>query len=128
MTTELKVTELDDTLLIETTRRHSLIQSCLTPRPYVKKVTMLEANTIGGGKTTVRRSLFFVLLAFMLAMICLGAAKRDFQTGKLLSVTADERLDEGTTYRWAIFTVQRGDLIVTARGGRVRRHSGDIGQ
>jgi hypothetical protein len=64
----------------------------------------------------------------MFAAICFSAARHDFQTGRLLSVTADERLDEGTTYRWAIFTVQIGDLVITARGGRVRRHSGDIGQ
>jgi hypothetical protein len=57
-----------------------------------------------------------------------GATKRDFQTGKLISVTADERLYEGTSYRWAIFTVQIGDLVYTARGGRIRRRSGDFAQ
>jgi hypothetical protein len=27
-----------------------------------------------------------------------------------------------------IFTVQIGDLVYTARGGRIRRRSGDVGQ
>jgi hypothetical protein len=76
----------------------------------------------------VHKILPLVVLALMLGAICSGAAKRDFQTGKLLSVTAEERLDEGTTYRWAIFTVQIGDLVITARGDRIGRHSGDIGQ
>jgi hypothetical protein len=76
----------------------------------------------------VRKSLTLAVLAVTFAATCFSAAKHDFQTGKLLSVTADERLDEGTTYRWAIFTVQIGDLVITARGGRVRFHSGDIGQ
>lgn len=76
----------------------------------------------------MRKSLPLAVLVLMFAAICFSAARHDFQTGRLLSVTADERLDEGTTYRWAIFTVQIGDLVITARGGRVRRHSGDIGQ
>jgi hypothetical protein len=77
---------------------------------------------------TVRNLLLLAVLALLCATICFGAAKHDFQTGKLLSVTVDERLDEGTTYRWAVFTVQIGDLVITARGDRVRRFSGDIGQ
>lgn len=76
----------------------------------------------------MRKVLLMVALTLTLATTFLGAKKRDFQTGKLLSVTADERLDEGTSYRWAIFTVQIGDLVYTARGGRIRLHSGDFGQ
>ncbi len=76
----------------------------------------------------MRKLLLLAVLALMCATICSAAAKRDFQTGKLLSVTVDERLDEGTTYRWAIFTVQIGDLVITARGARVRRFTGDVGQ
>jgi len=63
-----------------------------------------------------------------LATTVLGATKRNFQTGKLVSVTEDEKLLKGTSFRWAIFTVQIGDLVYTARGGRVRRRSGDLGQ
>jgi co-chaperonin GroES (HSP10) len=67
-------------------------------------------------------------LILTLATALPGATKRSFQTGKLVSVTEDEKLDEGTSYRWAIFTVQIGDLVYTARGERIRRRTGDIGQ
>ncbi len=76
----------------------------------------------------MRKVLALAALAFLCATICFGATKRDFQTGKLLSVTVDERLGEGTTFRWAVFTVQIGDLVITARGERVRRFTGDMGQ
>jgi len=76
----------------------------------------------------VRKALLLVALALTLATTVLGATKRNFQTGKLVSVTEDEKLLKGTSFRWAIFTVQIGDLVYTARGGRVRRRSGDLGQ
>jgi hypothetical protein len=76
----------------------------------------------------VRKVLLMVALTLTLATTFLAATKRNFQTGKLVSVTEDERLDEGTSYRWAIFTVRVGDLVYTARGERVRRRSGDLGQ
>jgi hypothetical protein len=76
----------------------------------------------------MRKVFFIVALTLALAVAVLGAAKREFQTGKLLDVTADERLEEGTTYRWAVFTVQIADLVYTARGERIRRRSGDPGQ
>jgi hypothetical protein len=74
------------------------------------------------------RVLLMVAVTLTLATPFLGATKRTFQTGKLLSVTADERLIEGTSYRRAIFSVQIGDLVITSRGGRIRLRSGDIGQ
>jgi hypothetical protein len=58
----------------------------------------------------------------------IGAKQHAFQTGKLISIASDERVVEGTSYRWAIFTVQVADVIYTARGDRIRRRSGDIGQ
>jgi hypothetical protein len=76
----------------------------------------------------VRKILLVVALALMLATTVLGAAKRDFQTGKLVSITADEILVDGTSYRRAIFTVRVGDLVITSRGDRIRRRSGDLGQ
>jgi hypothetical protein len=76
----------------------------------------------------MRRTLVVITLALALAISFLGATKRNFQAGRLLSVTEDERAVEGTSYRWAIFTVQIGDLVFTARGERIRRHSGDVGQ
>jgi len=76
----------------------------------------------------VRKILLMVALALVPATAFLGATKRAFQTGKLISITADERFVEGTSYRRAIFAVQIGDLVITARGGRIGRRSGDIGQ
>jgi hypothetical protein len=76
----------------------------------------------------VHKILLMVALALVPTTTFLGATKRAFQTGKLTSITADERLVEGTSYRRAIFTVQIGDLVITARGDRIRRRSGDIGQ
>jgi hypothetical protein len=57
-----------------------------------------------------------------------GAKNHEFQAAKLLDITADERLVEGTTVRHAIFTVQVGELVYTARGGHIRHHGGDYGQ
>lgn len=76
----------------------------------------------------MRKVLPIVVLTLTLVTALLGASKRSFQAGKLVSVTEDERLIEGTSHRWAIFTVQIGDLVYTARGERVHRRSGDIGQ
>jgi len=74
------------------------------------------------------RVLLMAALLVTFGTTCLCGTKRDFQTGKLLSITVDERLIEGTSYRSAIFTVQIADLVYTARGGRIRRRSGDFGQ
>ena len=76
----------------------------------------------------VRRVLLMVALALMLVTAFLGAAKRDFQTGKLVSVATDERIEKGNSKRWAIFTVQIGDLVYTGRGGVIPPSSGDLGQ
>jgi hypothetical protein len=76
----------------------------------------------------MRKMLLVVALTLTLTNTFHGATKHEFETGKLISVTADERLDEGTSERWAIFKVQIGDLIYTARGERIHRHSGDFAQ
>jgi hypothetical protein len=76
----------------------------------------------------VRKAFLMLALAMTLTTALSGATKHVFQTGKLISVTSDERFVEGTSYRSAIFNVQIGDLIYSARGERIRRHSGDIGQ
>ena len=69
----------------------------------------------------MRKVILAAALALLLATSLLGATKRDFKTGKLIGATADED-------RWAILTVQIGDLVYTTRGGRIHRRSGDIGQ
>jgi hypothetical protein len=66
--------------------------------------------------------------ALTFTTIVLGATKYDFQPGKLLNVTADERYVQGTSIRNAIFNIQIGDLVYTARGERIHRNSGDIAE
>jgi hypothetical protein len=70
-----------------------------------------------------------VLVIAVLASIAMSAsaAAHEFHAGKLLNIADDEKLYEGTSYRWAIFTVQVDDIVYTARSERVRRHSGDPG-
>jgi hypothetical protein len=51
----------------------------------------------------------------------------EFQTGKLLDVSSDERLYEGTTHRYAVYQVQLSDVVYSARGEKLRRYSGDPG-
>jgi len=68
---------------------------------------------------------FFVVL-FVASCVQAGSSShREFQNGKLLDVTSDERLDEGTTVRHAVYHVQIGDVVYSGRGERVRRHSAD---
>ena len=79
--------------------------------------------------TMTAREAFLIVFTFAIPAFVLGATKHgDFQTGKLIEVSADERLDDGTSLRWAIFRVQVADLVYTARGGRVRIRSGDMAQ
>ncbi|MDP9112709.1 MAG: hypothetical protein M3O20_03395 [Acidobacteriota bacterium] len=74
------------------------------------------------------RTAFRIAWTLSLATFTAGAAKHDFKPGRLMEVTADERIDEGTSERWAIFRVQVADLMYTARAGRIRLHSGDMAQ
>ncbi|MFY9855833.1 MAG: hypothetical protein WAK26_18340 [Terracidiphilus sp.] len=76
----------------------------------------------------VIRKLLVIFATITLAATLFAGQKHEFQTGKLLNVTTSERLVEGTSVLRAIFTVQIGDIIYTARGERVHHRSGDIGQ
>ena len=65
----------------------------------------------------MRKAFTMVALLVTLSTICSCAAKRNFQTGKLLSVTTDERLDEGTSYRSGhLHRASLGFAFYTARG------------
>ena len=67
-------------------------------------------------------------LSILLSTLCLYAgAHRDFQAGKLLDVSSDERLIEGTTVKHAVYEVQLGDIVYSARGERIHVRSGDVG-
>lgn len=74
-----------------------------------------------------RKCVLLLVLTLTFTTLALGATKYDFQPGKLLNVTADERYVQGTSIRSAIFSIQIGDLVYTARGERIRRNT-DIGQ
>jgi hypothetical protein len=75
----------------------------------------------------MRHALFSIVLISTLVSIGLGEAKHDFQPGKLVNIDLDERLIDGTSYRRAIYTVELGGVIYSARGERLRRRSGDPG-
>ena len=76
----------------------------------------------------MRKVLVRLALTFIFAAAFLGATKHNFQVGKLVSVTDQEELYNGTSFRRAIFTARIGDLLYTAKGGLIHPHSGDIGQ
>jgi hypothetical protein len=65
------------------------------------------------------------LAVLLLAAMSFAASHHEFQTAKLVDVSADERLYEGTTVKHVVFKVQIGDLLISARGERMRRHGGD---
>ncbi|MGA2740412.1 MAG: hypothetical protein ABSG65_23620 [Bryobacteraceae bacterium] len=69
----------------------------------------------------MRKITIMFALALALATVFSGATKRDFQTGKLLDVTTAANLVRGTSHERAIFVVQVGDLIYTAKGDRLGR-------
>jgi propanediol dehydratase large subunit len=66
-----------------------------------------------------------VSLALLCVIEAIAGTPHQFQAGKLLDVGSDERAVEGTTIIHAVYHVQVGDLIISARGERVRRHGGD---
>jgi co-chaperonin GroES (HSP10) len=61
----------------------------------------------------------------VLTAMSFAGAHHDFQAGRLVAVTSDERLIEGTTVEHAVFEVEIGDIVYFARGERMRRHGGD---
>lgn len=70
------------------------------------------------------------LLVVLVLVLCFGtsyalAGSHTFQTGKLIDVTTDERLNEGTSHRSAIFTVQIRDIVYTLKGERVSQRTKD---
>jgi hypothetical protein len=75
-----------------------------------------------------RKTLFIFTLALIFATSLLGATKGDFQAGKFLKVTTDDQVTKKETIRTAVFTVEVGDLIFTARGERVHPKTGDLGE
>ena len=67
----------------------------------------------------MRRTLSVVLFVGCVGLSSANAASRTFQTGKLIDVTTDERLMEGTSFICAVFTVQIDDIVYTVQGKRL---------
>jgi hypothetical protein len=66
-----------------------------------------------------------VLLAICAVLPVAYAKDKPFQQGRLLNVTADEQMVEGTTYRRAVFIVQVNDLIYTLQGDKIKPKAKD---
>jgi hypothetical protein len=67
-------------------------------------------------------------IAFQFTLASAHAANSGFQTAELLSITSGRGLDNVATHRWAIFTVQAGDVIYTASGKRIRHPADDYSE
>ena len=74
----------------------------------------------------MHKRLFGVALMLTFAVLLAGA-KHDFQTGKLINIDSEETLINGTSFRSAILKVEIAGVVYSARGERMRRHSGDPG-
>ena len=72
--------------------------------------------------SAVRKALLAIFLAVTTATTFQAATS--FQSGEVLSVTAARGLDGVATHRFAIFTIQIGDVIYTGSGKRIK-HSAD---
>ena len=71
----------------------------------------------------------FIAVMLYVAILSGGAApKPEFRSAKLIGIGTDENVVKATAFRSALFTVQVADLIYMARGGRLRRGSGDLGK
>jgi hypothetical protein len=70
---------------------------------------------------SVRKRMLTVVLALLVAVIGWGGSKREFKTARLIDVTTEAKLVNGSSYRYAVFVVQIDDLIYTARGDRLGR-------
>ncbi len=80
-----------------------------------------------------RKKRFSLLAIFLGLSLFLGVAtlwavpSHEFQTGKLVDITSDERVDKGTTHGYAVYQVQLGDIIYFGRGEKLPKHPGDAG-
>ncbi len=70
------------------------------------------------------RSLALILSAALAAAH--AYASHAYTTGRLIDATTDERLNQGTSFRRAIYTVQIGDIVYTVRGEKVKTNTKDI--
>jgi hypothetical protein len=71
------------------------------------------------------RSLVLILCTALAAAPAF-ARNHLYTSGRLLDATTDERLDKGTSFRRAIYTVQLGDIVYTLQGEKVKPNTKDI--
>jgi hypothetical protein len=75
--------------------------------------------------SAVRKVVLLVAIGLTLATTSYAAPDRGFQSAQLLSITSTKGLDNVATHRFAIFTVQIGDVIYTASGKRIKHPTDD---
>ena len=75
-----------------------------------------------------RKALFGFALALLVTTALLGETKAGYVAGKFLGVATEDQTTKKETIRTAVFTVQVGDLIYTARGEKVHPKTGDLAE
>jgi hypothetical protein len=69
---------------------------------------------------------YLCICVLLLATSALNASSpREYQKGRLLELTHDEEILQGTSVKHAVFRVQIADVIYIARGARMGPKSGD---
>lgn len=69
----------------------------------------------------------FLVLVSALASVASAGSAPTFVDGKLLDITSDERVIEGTAFRNAVYEVQIDNVIYFGKGERIKKSSGDPG-
>jgi hypothetical protein len=75
-------------------------------------------------------SLFRIVAVFSILLSAVGlwaAPRHEFQAGKLVDISSEDRVEKGTTHSYAVYQVQIGDIIYFGRGEKLSKHPGDSG-
>jgi hypothetical protein len=75
-------------------------------------------------------SLFRIVVGLSILLSAAGlcqASDHKFQTGKLVDISSDERVEKGTTHGYTVYQVQLGDIVYFGRGEKLPKHPGDSG-
>jgi co-chaperonin GroES (HSP10) len=66
--------------------------------------------------------------SLLLCAVSLCAGKnKEFQTGKLVDISSDEKLNKGTSVGYAVYQVQIGDIVYFGQGEKLPKHPADAG-
>jgi hypothetical protein len=77
-----------------------------------------------------RISLFRSVAVFSILLSAVGlwaAPRHEFQAGKLVDISSDDRVEKGTTHSYAVYQVQIGEIIYFGKGEKLSKHAGDSG-